>query len=137
MARNECQDGVCDDVGHRERRAFWLQGERSCSPPPGVKGLASRRTSDEGDAWRARSYWERRSRNLDLCGLRWHLGAMDQGDASLDFSAFYYSSERGEEIDTEPHFTKYQKDDRINKAEFKDSPYSSKITSDYLKGVIK
>ena len=53
------------------------------------------------------------------------------------FSAFYYSSERGEETDSEPHFTKYQKDDRINKVEFKNSPYSSKITSDYLKGVIK
>ena len=53
------------------------------------------------------------------------------------FSAFYYSSERNEEIDAEPHYTKYQGDDRINKAEYKDSPYSSEITLDYLKKVIK
>lgn len=53
------------------------------------------------------------------------------------FSAFYYSSERSNEIDSEPHFTKYQEDNRSNKAEFENSPYSSQITLDYLKDVNK
>lgn len=38
------------------------------------------------------------------------------------FSAFYYSSQRGERIDSEPHFTKYSIDN---------SPYSKKIGEDY------
>ncbi|MBS3913055.1 MAG: 2OG-Fe(II) oxygenase [Bacteroidetes bacterium] len=53
------------------------------------------------------------------------------------FSAFYYASERNEEIDSSPHFTKYNGLDmrENNTAEFETSPYSEGITRDYLKNV--
>ncbi|MFZ6743267.1 2OG-Fe(II) oxygenase [Undibacterium sp. JH2W] len=53
------------------------------------------------------------------------------------FSAFYYASERNEEIDSSPHFTKYNGPDmrENNTAEFETSPYSEGITRDYLKNV--
>jgi len=51
------------------------------------------------------------------------------------FSAFYYSTETNEKIDSKPHFTKYSTaDDRVNNiASFKTSPFSESITKDYLK----
>jgi hypothetical protein len=53
------------------------------------------------------------------------------------FSAFYYSTEKNEKIDSKPHFTKYNTtDDRKNQlANFKTSPYAEGITEDYLKHI--
>ena len=55
------------------------------------------------------------------------------------FSAFYYATEKNEEIDSSPHFTKYNvTDERKNKvANFKTSPYAESITEDYLKYIKK
>ena len=55
------------------------------------------------------------------------------------FSAFYYSKEKNEKIDSAPHFTKYNsKDERKNNlANFETSPYSEGITEDYLKRIKK
>jgi Rps23 Pro-64 3,4-dihydroxylase Tpa1-like proline 4-hydroxylase len=52
------------------------------------------------------------------------------------FLSAYYSSERGEQHDS-PHYTRYLNDHRKNEAEFENSPFSSEITLDYLKEVIK
>ena len=53
------------------------------------------------------------------------------------FSAFYYATEKDEETEYKPHYTKYQQDNRVNNAEFENSPSSNQITLDYLKDVNK
>ena len=55
------------------------------------------------------------------------------------FSAFYYATEKNEDIDSSPHFTKYNvTDERKNKvANFKTSAYAESITEDYLKYIKK
>ena len=53
------------------------------------------------------------------------------------FSAFYYATEKDEKIDSKPHFTKYNADEKRedNIASFETSPYSEGITKDYLKNI--
>ena len=55
------------------------------------------------------------------------------------FSAFYYATERNEFIDDSPHFTKYNNEDmRMKDApRFDTSPYSERITADYLSKIDK
>jgi len=50
------------------------------------------------------------------------------------FSAFYYTSEKGEDIDPHPHYTKYSDSVApVVPADVTNSPYSQAITDDYLR----
>ncbi len=51
------------------------------------------------------------------------------------FSAFYYATEKDEETEDNPHYTKYKQDNRVNNAEFETSPYADNISKDYLKDI--
>ena len=53
------------------------------------------------------------------------------------FSSCYYATEKDELIDSSPHFTKYNVEDKRNDniANFETSPYSDDITADYLKNI--
>ena len=53
------------------------------------------------------------------------------------FSAFYYASEKNDETDNHPHYTRYKEDKRSDNAVFEDSPYANNITIDYLKDLKK
>jgi hypothetical protein len=50
------------------------------------------------------------------------------------FSAFYYTSQKGDGIDDHPHFTKYKNSKApVVPADLTNSPYSQAITDDYLR----
>ena len=51
------------------------------------------------------------------------------------FSAFYYSNEKHPQTESDPHFTRYVHDKRINLAKFETSPYAQAITDAYLKSI--